>query len=153
MPAILRNSLPNRVASTLYSQSYAPIGVGEGSRPWSPPLCMVLAACGSATLCHVVGGSTIRCFAPPPYSLGSLWPSVLDAVRFPDSVPAVTNAYRIPCSLCETGWCFWFGPPATYHRLPHGTCTTHWILVWSSAALPVVTMRYHARLLSRSTGS
>jgi len=59
-----------------------------------------------------------------------------------------TNPYRIPCSLCETAWCFWFGDPATYHRLPHGTCTLGWILVWSSAALPRLTMRYHACLLS-----
>ena len=33
MPAILRNSLPNLFASLLYSQSYASIEVGEGSRP------------------------------------------------------------------------------------------------------------------------
>ena len=135
MPAILRNSLPNRVASPCNILSFGSCAM-VGS---------VGQACRSGTLCradHSVASP------PPPYSLGSLWPSVLDAVRFPDSVPAVTNAYRIPCSLCETGWCFWFGDPATYQSLPHGTCKEHWFLVRSSAALPVVTMRYHRSDLS-----
>ncbi len=139
MPAILRNSLPNRVASPCNILSFGSCAM-VGS---------VEQACRSGTLCradHSVASP------PPPYSLGSLWPSVLAAVRFPDSVPAVTNAYRIPCSPCETTWCFWSGRQARYHRLPHGTCTLGWILVWSSAALPVVTMRYHAPILSRSTG-
>ena len=42
MPAILKESLPNLLASPVYSQSYAPIEVTVGSRPpglivWSTP--------------------------------------------------------------------------------------------------------------------
>ena len=134
MPAILRNSLPNRVASPCNIASHGSCAM-VGS---------VGQACRSGTRCradHSVASP------PPPYSLGSLWPSVLAAVRFPDSVPAVTNAYRIPCSLCETGWCFWFGDPATYQSLPHGTCTLGWILVRWRRPLPRLTIHYHACLL------
>ena len=65
MPAILRNSLPNYTASHTVSGQLQPFDVVVGSRPGGPPWSMVLAAGGSATLCHVVGGSMDRCFAPP----------------------------------------------------------------------------------------
>ena len=59
----------------------------------------------------------------------------------------ITNPYRIPCSVCERAWCIRFGQPATYQSLPASTCKGHWILVRSAAALPSVTMRYHASIL------
>ena len=128
MPAILKESLPNSLASILYSQSYAPIGVGEGSRPWWPPLCMVLAACGSATLCHVVGGSTIRCFAPPP----------LDSL-----------AYMRPLAswsiLSSSDWCIRFGRCVHYQSLPDPMLTVrNWmvLLVWLPGGLPSLTTRH-----------
>ena len=55
---------------------------------------------------------------------------------------------RRVCSLCETHWCFWFGCPAAYHRLPHNTCKAHWFLVRWGRPLPTVTIDYHASLLS-----
>jgi hypothetical protein len=60
MPAILKESLPNLLASLLYSQSYARIGVTVGS---SPPGLIVSSTPNRLTVC--------AWFGPWPHSLDS----------------------------------------------------------------------------------
>ena len=138
MPAILRNSLPNLLASHTVSGQSLPFGVVVGSRPGGPPWCMVATACGSATLCHVVGGSTIRCFAPPPLDSLASW-SILSNYSgvFGLVLDVFTNPYQILCPPCERAWCIRFGPHATYQSLPHSTCKTTWFLVWSPGMVSI----------------
>jgi hypothetical protein len=146
MPAILKESLPNLLASLLYSQSYARIGVTVGS---SPPGLIVCSTPNRLTVC--------AWFGPWPHSLDSLaymrplasWSLPLDSSGVFGLVGVcITNPYRIPCPPCERAWCIWFGPHAAYQSLPHSTCKTTWFLVWSGRPLPGVTIHYHASVLS-----
>ena len=157
MPAILKESLPNLLASQLYSQSYASIGVTMGS---SPPGLIVRSTPNRLTVC--------AWFGPGPHSLDSLYSQgslayMRPLASYPTAVVeslnssgvsglmgvCITNPYRILCPPCERAWCIWFGPHAAYQSLPASTCKGHWILVWSGRRLPGVTMRYHASIVSR----
>jgi hypothetical protein len=146
MPAILKESLPNLLASLLYSQSYARIGVTVGS---SPPGLIVCSTPNRLTVC--------AWFGPWPHSLDSLaymrplasWSLPLNSSGVFGLVSeCITNPYRILCPVCERAWCIWFGPHAAYQSLPHSTCKTTWFLVWSGRPLPGVTIDYHASILS-----
>ena len=133
----------------MYSQSYPVCDVVVGS---SPPGLIVRSTPNSRTVCIWFGlrphslDSQCSLAYMRPLASWSILSSFDWCIRFGHN--SITNPYRIPCSLCERAWCIWFGPPATYHRLPASTCKEGWILVRSGRRLPGVTIHYHASLLS-----
>ena len=129
-----------------------------GSRPGGPPWSMVLAACRSATLGHVVGGSTIRCFAPPPLdSLAYMrplasWSLTVDSSGVSD---VFTNPYQTGV-LTVRNWMvllvWWGGPlpilttrhmqdPLVFGQVLRGITTTY-------HALPCLRSEYLHRFLT-----
>ena len=116
MPAILKESLPNLLASPLYSQSYAPIEVTVGTRP---PGLIVSSTPNRRTVC--------AWFGPWPHSLDSL-------------------CSLASCSiLANLTWCVGFGRCVHYQSLPDPvpsvrTGLVH--MVWSAGHLPILTSRH-----------
>ena len=149
MPAILKESLPNLLASPLYSQSYPVCDVVVGS---SPPGLIVRSTPNSRTVCiwfglrpHSLDSQCSLAYMRPLAS----WSLPLDSSGVSGLVgECITNPYRILCPPCERAWCIWFGPHAAYQSLPHSTCKTTWFLVWSGRPLPTVTIHYHASIVS-----